>query len=374
MRRLGAIVRKELLQFLRDRMLVALIFFVYTADVLMCTYALSFDVKNLKLAVYDQDASEASRALVERFTATEYFGSLVPVGSQREVDRALDAGRADLALVVPPDFGRAVAAGRPAEVQLLLSGVNSNTANVARGYAAVIIEGFAHDQLRAAAQARGLRLDLPEIRAQTRVWYNPDLAFHHFMVVSMIVIAAFMVGVISTAASFVREKETGTVEQLLVTPLARWEVVVAKSAPPLATGMIALLPGLAIARGFGVPLGGSLGLFFAASAAALATCLGIGIFVSTFARNLQQALLISFFILFPVMFLSGTTVPVESMPAALQYLSALSPIRYYLEIALGTLLKGVGWEILWPKLVVLVVIGSVLTLWSLRRLKRRFAA
>jgi ABC-2 type transport system permease protein len=374
MRRLGAIVRKEFLQFLRDRLLVALIFFVYTADVLMCTYALSFDVKNLKLAVYDQDASETSRALVERFTATEYFGSLVPVGSQREVDRVIDAGRADLALVVPPDFGRAVAAGRPAEVQVLLSGVNSNTANVARSYAAVIIETFAHDQLRAAAQARGLRLDLPEVRAQARVWYNPDLAFHHFMVVSMIVIAAFMVGVISTAASFVREKETGTVEQLLVTPLARWEVVVAKSAPPLATGMIALLPGLAVARWFDVSLAGSLGLFFVASAAALATCLGIGIFVSTFARTLQQALLISFFILFPVMFLSGTTVPVESMPAALQYLSVLSPIRYYLEIALGTLLKGVGWEILWPKLAALVLIGGVLTLWSLRRLRRRFAA
>ena len=138
---------------------------------------------------------------------------------------------------------------------------------------------------------------------------------------------------------------------LAVTPLRRWEIALAKSLPPLALGMVALMPGLAIAAWVGVPLAGSLSLFLAASAAALIACLGGGILIATFARNLQQALLIAFFVLFPVMFLSGTIVPVESMPAAMQALSAASPIRYYLEIALGTLLKGVGWSVLWPAIV-----------------------
>lgn len=371
MRRLGALVRKEFLQLLRDRLLVALIFYIYTADVLLCTYALSFDVRNLTLAVYDQDRTAVSRTLVERFTATEYFGKLVPMASPQAVDRALDSGAADLALVVPPDFGRDVGAGRPAEVQLLLSGVNSNTANIARGYSTAILEGFAHDRLRAEAEARGIALDLPEIRPLARVWYNPALEFRFFMVVSMIVVAALLVGVISTAASFVREKETGTVEQLVVTPLRRWEIMVAKSLPPLALGMVALMPGLAIATWFGVPLAGSLSLFFVASAAALVTCLGAGILIATFAHNLQQALLIAFFVLFPTMFLSGTIVPVESMPGALRALSAASPIRYYLEIALGTLLKGVGWSVLWRELAVLAAMGAGLAALSLIRLRHR---
>jgi len=374
MRRLGAIIRKEFLQFLRDRLLVALIFYIYTADVLLCTYALSFDVRNLTLAVYDQDRTAVSRTLIERFTATEYFGRLLPLASPGEVDRALDSGTADLALVLPPDFGRDVGAGRAVEVQLLLSGVNSNTANVARGYAASILETFAHDRLRMAAQARGLSLDLPEIRPLARVWYNPALEFRYFMVVSMIVVAALLVGVISTAASFVREKETGTVEQLVVTPLRRWEIAVAKSLPPLAVGMTALMPGLAIAALFGVPLEGSLSLFFVASAAALLVCLGAGILIATFVRNLQQALLIAFFVLFPTMFLSGTIVPIESMPAALQALSVASPIRYYLEIALGTLLKGVGWSVLWSQLAVLAAMGVVLAAVSLWRLRRRLVS
>jgi len=371
MRRLGALVRKEFLQLLRDRLLVGLIFYIYTADVLLCTFALSFDVRNLALAVHDQDRTPVSRMLVERFTATEYFGRLIPLGSPEAVDRSLDSGSADLALVIPPGFARDIEAGRPADVQLLLSGVNSNTANVARGYSSAILDRFAHDRLRATAQARGLSLALPEVRALARVWYNPALEFRFFMVISMIVVAALLVGVISTAASFVREKETGTVEQLVVTPLSRWEIMVAKSLPPLALGMVALMPGLAIAAWFGVPLSGSLSLFLVGSAAALITCLGAGILIATFARNLQQALLIAFFVLFPTMFLSGTIVPVESMPAAMQTLSAASPIRYYLEIALGTLLKGVGWKVLWPQLVVLAAMGVGLAIVSLVRLRHR---
>lgn len=200
-------------------------------------------------------------------------------------------------------------------MQLLLSGANSNMANAVRGYATTIVDTFADELLRAAP-----------------------------------------------------------IEQLMVTPLGRHEIVFAKIAPPFVLGMVSLLPSIGIALWFGVPLRGSLGLFFLASALALVAFMGTGIFISTFAANLQQALLISFFVLFPLMFLSGTIVPVESMPPAMQYLSYLSPIRYDMEIALGILLKGVGWTMLWAQFLALTAIAAALFAWSIRRLERHLLA
>ncbi|HEY3328007.1 MAG TPA: ABC transporter permease [Novimethylophilus sp.] len=371
MTRALACVKKEFLQFSRDRMLLLLIFWLYTAEVIMCTHALSFEVRNLHLAVYDQDRTQLSQKLVERFTATEYFGKRFLVDSPRQIDALLDAGRADMGIVIPPDFSDKVGKGRTAEVQLILSGVNSNTANAARGYAGAIVAGFSHELMVQSLQQRGIQARLPEVVPRMRIWYNPELKFRYFMVVSMIVLAGFMVGVINTAASLVREKETGTIEQLMVTPLRRHEIVLAKLVPTLSIGLVLLFPSLLIARWFGVPMEGSVALFFLASAISLIASMGIGIFVSTFARNLQQALLVSFFVLFPVMFLSGTIVPVESMPQFLQYLSLLSPVRYYMEISLGIFLKGVGLDILWPKFAMLFLFGATLFLWSLVRLRRR---
>jgi ABC-2 type transport system permease protein len=374
MRRLLAAVHKEFLQFSRDWLLLGLILFIYTGDVMLCTYALSFDVRNLSLAVYDQDRSQLSRKLVERFTATDYFGRLVPVESLGEVDRLIDGGKADLALIVPPRFAELAAKGRPATVQVLLSGVNSNTANAARGYASTILEGFSHDLLREAVATQGALPRLPNVAPSMRIWYNPQLQFRFFMAIGMIVSAGLMVGIITTAASMVREKETGTIEQLMVTPLRRHEVVLAKMAPPFAVGMLSLIPSLGVVVWFGVPVQGSLSLFFLASAVALLASMAIGIFVSTFAHNLQQGLLISFFVLFPLMFLSGTIVPLESMPLLMRWLSFVSPLRYHMEIALGIFLKGVGWSVLWPQFLGLVAIGALLLGWSLVRLRRHLYA
>lgn len=371
MSRLWAAIRKEMLQFSRDWMLLALIAFIYTADVVMCTYALTFEVKHLKLAVYDQDQTQLSRRLIEKFTATDYFGRLYPISHRKDVDQLLDRGRVDLALIIPPGFSQETARGTSSGVQILLSGVNSNTANAARGYANIILEGFATELMQQAAAERGMLVRFPQVKPNIRIWYNPELRFRYFMVISMIVVAGLMVGVITTCASLVREKETGTIEQLMVTPLSQGEVVFAKSVPTFATAMFMLIPSLMVAWGFGVPMEGSLTLFFVSSAIFLAAAIAIGFFISTFARNLQQALLISFFVLFPLMFLSGTIVPVESMPLAMQYISLLSPVRYYIEIALGVLLKGVGWGLLWPKLLILAFYATILLIWSLSRLRRQ---
>ena len=374
MRRLGAAVRKEFRQFLRDWLLVALVVFIYTGDLVMCTVALSFDVRNLKLALYDGDRTPLSAELVERFTSTDYFGELIPAASLGELDRLLDAGRADLALVIPANFARDVAAGGGPEIQAVLSGVNANTANAARGYATAIVGGFARDVLAEHARRHGIAADLPGVRAETRIWYNPQLEFRHFMAISMIVVASLMVGVITAAAGLTREKESGTIEQLVVTPLRSHELIAAKAIPPFVIGLLALAPSIAIARAFGVPLAGSLMLFLGSSAIALGTFLAIGFLIGTFAENLQQALLLGFLVLFPLMFLSGTVVPIESTPALMQWLSLLSPVRYYMEIALGILLKGVGLEVLWPQLAALTATGAALSAWSIVRLRRHLYA
>jgi ABC-2 type transport system permease protein len=370
MGRLAAAVRKEVRQFLRDRLVVALIVFLYTAEIALCTLALSFDVRNLKLAIYDADRSQVSARLVDRFTATEYFGELLPAQSLADIERMLDAGRADLALVIPPHFAAGVAAGREAQVQVLLSGINSNTANAARGYATAIIGGFTRELMLAQAARQGATPALPGVKPEVRIWYNPQLEFKHFMALTMVVTAGLAAGIITAAAGLVREKESGTIEQLVVTPLRARELILAKAVPPFAIGMLALAPGLLVARGFGVPLSGSIALFVLASALALAAFLAIGFFIGTLAQTLQQALLLTFFVLFPLMFLSGTIVPLESTPFAMRALSYLSPVRYYMEVALGILLKGVGLKVLWPQFGALSATAALLGAWSTSRLKR----
>lgn len=375
MGRLLAAVRKEFRQFLRDRLVVALVLFLYTGEIIMCGMALSFDVRNLKLAVYDADRTQLSARLVERFTATDYFRKPIPVAGLREVDRLLDSSAADLALVIPPGLAQSVAAGRSPEVQLILSGVNSNSASAARGYATQIVGRFAHDLAREQAARQGFAARLPGVAAEMRIWYNPQLEFRQFNAISMLITAGLAVGMITAASGLVREKESGTIEQLVVTPLRSRELIAAKAAPPFLTGMLALAPGLVIARAlFGVPLAGSVPLFVAASALALAAFLAIGFFVGTVARTLQQALLLTFFILFPLMFLSGTVVPIENTPAAMRALSYLSPVRYYMEIGLGILMKGVGFEVLWPQFAALAATVTLLAAWSIARLKRHLYA
>lgn len=374
MRRFAAAVRKEFRQFLRDRLVVALVVFLYTAEIAICTAALSFDVRNLKLAVYDGERSQLSARLIERFTSTGYFAERLPARSPGEAGRLLDAGRADLALVIPPGFSAGVAAGRGADVQVLLSGINSNTASAARGYAATIVGRFAHDLAVEGAARQGAAPRLPGVRAELRVWYNPQLEFKRFMAIGMLVSAGLAAGIITAAAGLVREQEAGTLEQLVVTPLRSAELIGAKAAPPFTVGMLALAPGLAIAKAFGVPLAGSIALFVLASALALATFLAIGFFIGTLVQTLQQALLLTFFVLFPLMFLSGTIVPLESTPLAMRALSFLSPVRYYMELALGILMKGVGLEVLWPQLAALAASAGVLGAWSVARLKRHLYA
>lgn len=348
--RLLGLFRKEMIQFLRDRVMLILVLWLYTGEVIICAFALSFEIANLPLAVVDLNHTPASRALVEQFLATDTF-SLAGRPTMPQATEWLQTGRARVALVVPENFQRRLARGQTATVQLLLDGTNSNVAAQARAYALQIVNRFQPPLDSPRIGANG------GVRPVIRVWYNPNQSYTSFIVLSMIAIAALMVGVFHPAASIVREKEAGTIEQLRVTPTGTTELFVAKIAPTLAIGLLSVFPSLLIAWWFGVPLRGSLPLFLGFTALFLISAIAMGTLVAAISRTLQQALLLSFFGLFPLMFLSGTIVPIESMPVALQVASLASPVRHYLDVALGLFLKGSGLEALWPHAVALVAIG-----------------
>lgn len=232
MHRVTATIKKEFWQFSRDRMLILLILWTYTVEVVLCTYALSFEVNNLHLVVYDQDRSQISQRLIERFISTEYFALISLASGLEEIDNLLDAGKADIGMVIPPHFSDKVRQGEGTDIQIILGGTNSNTANTARGYANAILERFSQEMFREFLLKKGERLSLPEVVPRVRIWYNPELKFRYFMIISMIVVAGFLVGVIHIAATMVREKDTGTLEQLIVTPSGSMKLSWQKSSQP----------------------------------------------------------------------------------------------------------------------------------------------
>jgi len=354
MRRFLSLLIKESIQFSRDKAMLFLVLFLYTGDVILCAVALTFDVEHVALVVVDQDQSTASRELIERFTVVPQFRLVGRPATEIRAGQWLQAGRAVVALVVPRGFAEHLARGEPAPVQVLLDGTNSNTAAVVHGYALRIFGEF--DRVWAARLGHTMHM----IEARPRIWYNQRLAFSTFMVLSMIATAGFLAGVILPAGSIVREKEAGTIEQLIVTPISVAELFLAKTLPALAMGLLSLFPSLLVTHLFGVPLRGSLVVLVLLTGVFLVSAVSLGVLVAAVTRTLQQALLLAFFGLFPLLFLSGTVVPIESMPRSLQIASLASPLRHYMEVILGVFLKGATLADLWPQALALLLIGAVL--------------
>jgi ABC-2 type transport system permease protein len=321
------------------------------------------------MVVQELDNSPSSRELCDRFTQTPYFDVRYQTTNPHDLDRLLETGRATLGLVIPPDFSRQLGQALPASVQLLLDGSNPNTALIALGYARRLIRTYARDiALRWVYRAGGAVGPVRRVQYQPRAWYNPDLRSVHVVVVSMLVLGVMLIAVLHPAAVLAWEKEAGTIEQLLVMPFRAWELMLAKIVPTFVISLASLALALWVPWWFEAPVRGSLPLFFALSALFLPSALGLGLLLGSLAENLQQALLLRVFALFSLFVISGTLVPVESMPRPMQYLSYVSPLRYYLDIGLGIFLKGVGIEILWPQAAAMAGLGILtLCLWCFRR-------
>jgi|Deesub1362A_J573_1020465.scaffolds.fasta_scaffold01543_6 ABC-2 type transport system permease protein len=361
-RRLRGLMGKEFIQFFRDKMLVLLVLYTFI-EIAICGWALTLEVRDLPTAVHDGDRTPQSRELIQAVGRMESFELIALVENPRALDALLDDGQVGMALVIPAGFGRDLQAGRPTRVQILLDGSNSSLASQALADVSALLRDYNNQLVVQRLQsggglAAGL---LPRVQNIVRIWYMPQLKYVHFIMLTMLAISVLLLGVLIPAAAIVREKEAGTFEQLMVTPIRGMELVAAKIVPMITLKLVGLSLGVAMSMWiFDVPLRGSLLLFYAISLLMFLSSSGIGVLIGTLARNMQQTLLLAFFILFPLAFLSGTMVPVSNMPLALQWLTYLSPLRFYVEATLGIFLKGVGIAILWPQAAALAIYGLTL--------------
>jgi ABC-2 type transport system permease protein len=370
MRRVQHLIRKELIELRQDPRLFGIVVLAPIIQLTILGYAATTDLKDVPVLVIDADRSTESRALITRFEASEHF-TIVGLGtSTDEIDQWLETGRAWMALSIPPGYGEAVHGGSTGQIQVVADGTDSNSTNVALGYTRVLVADYAQDIL---AERLGGRVPEPLVNASVRVWFNPDLVSRDFMIPGIVALLLLVITTNLSAMAIVREKELGTLEQLNVTPLARWELIAGKLLPYALVGVIDVVLVLIVALlWFEVPLRGSLTLLFVMSFVYLLSTLGLGLFISTISATQQQAMMTTtFFFFMPMMYLSGFIFPIENMPAWIRPVTYLLPLRYFLVILRGLFLKGVGLETFWPEALALLAWGLVvLALATLRSSKR----
>jgi ABC-2 type transport system permease protein len=362
------IIKKEFYQIRQDKRMLGVSIAAPILQVILLGYAATTDIKYSSMVVCDLDRTVESRELVRAFTNARYFIQSGNVDNINEVDHAIEQGTASIALVIERGFGRKLFARESAQVQVILDGTDANTASIVLGYATQIVSSYS---LNSVTMPRTLRI--PRVTPEPRIWFNPDLVSSNFMVPGVVALVLMIITMTLTSLGIVKEKEIGTLEQLMVTPIKSYELILGKLIPFTIIGFVDVLIVLAIARfWFKVPLVGSLILLFSLSALFILTTLGLGLFISTIAKSQQQAMLIAqFFFFMPFMFLSGFAFPIANMPVVIQYITYVMPLRYFLEIVRGIFLKGAGIAELWPQSVALLVIGiSILTMSVLRFRKK----
>ncbi len=363
LRRFLALVAKELQQFKRNKHLVAMLVVPPTVNLLLFGVAMNPEVTGLRLGIVDGSATAESRELVSAFVESRSFAVAGRYASVEALGDALASGDLDAGVVVPPEYAADRARGVTAEVQLLVDGVDSNTASIAAGYASRVVSAF-NARLAPTTRAAGAE-------ARVAVLYNPGLKNSWFIVSGMIGMLLVLLGSLTSAAAMVREKERGTIEQLLMTPASDAEVILAKIAPVFV--LLTLDIGLALAVGhaaFDLPMRGGLGTLFAAGSLCVLSGIGIGTAMATVTRTQTQAQLLSFFVNPPLALLSGATTPVEAMPEWLRPVAQVNPIYHFGVISRGVLLKGVGIEILYPHVLALTLFAAVIvgvSVWRFRR-------
>ncbi len=383
MRRTLFLIWKELLELRQDPKLLRMLLLAPILQLTILGYAATTDVKNVPVVIADADRTPASRDLIERFEASPYFSIAGVVTTVDQIDPYLEQASAWMALSIPAGYGQAVGSGTPATVQVVADGTDANSTTVALGYATTLVATYARSlarqsaaplSARSAAAGQGFSLArLGSFDPQVRVWFNPQLESKDFMIPGVLALLLLVMTAVLGSMGIVRERELGTLEQLNVTPLGRWQLIVGKLLPYGLIGAIDVFLVAAVAVfWFQVPLCGSFLLLFAMSMVYLLSTLGLGLFVSTISNTQQQAMMTAaFFVVMPMMFLSGFVFPIENMPALIQPLTYLIPLRYYLVIVRGIFLKGVGLETFWSEALELFVFGvAILSLAAARARKR----
>jgi ABC-2 type transport system permease protein len=375
LRRIGAIIYKEYLHISRDIIALGMLIFFPVFALFLFGVAINLDITHIPLAVYDENRSSDSRTLTEKFSQSGYFDLKARLTSEKEINGFVDARKVKVVLRFPSDFSRTIHSGKDTSVQLIIDGADNNTANIIMGYANSIIPKFSGDMLGELLRNEGMSLpaQLPSVELRPSIWYNPELKSAIFVVPGLIGLLLMSITVIRTSITIVREKERGTMESLLVTPLKPIELMIGKITPYIIISFIILALIILLARFiFQVPIRGNLLTLFSSSGLFIAATLGIGLFISNSADTAQTAWLMGFLSsILPAIILSGFIFPIESMPYPIQLITYLFPIRYFLVMLRGILLKGVGITVVYPEALILLMYALVIIAASVLRFKKK---
>jgi len=373
--RILTMLRKEFRSVFRDPRMRMVIFGLPIIQTLIFGYAVTLDVRNVRLVVIDRDQTPASRDFVARFTGSGYFHAVLRTERNEAARREIDAARAAAILEIKSGFEARLGAGLPTPVQLIVDGSDSNTARLVLNYATAIAS--AHDTailVERAQRRSGLPLATGGVDLRARAWFNADLESRNYYVPGIIATLVMLISLMLTSMAIVREKEVGTIEQIMVTPIRPVEFILGKCAPFIAIGFVNVLMVTAVGLfWFGIPMRGSFPLLLGGTALFLLSTLGVGLFISTVSATQQQAMMTTFFFFFPAMLLSGFVYPIANMPEVVQWLTYANPLRYFLVIIRGVFLKGIGAEVLWPELIALLVLGTLVMTFAVTRFRKTLA-
>ncbi len=373
--RLKHMLIKEFIQILRDPRMMGVILLMPIVQALVFGYAVTTDVRNVPTAVYDLDNSVESREIVSRFLGSGYFLDVARVTGDRDAQRLVDDGTARVVLRINHGFGSDLRAGRTAALQLILDGTDSNTAGVVLNYAGAIAARYNDRVLATRLAATGGPMSTSAgAKTVTRAWFNPNLESRNFYVPGVIALIVTLITLMLSSMAVVREKEIGTIEQIMVTPIKQTEFILGKTLPfaLIAYLDVVLIAGISVFW-FDVPIRGSLPLLFVATTLFLMNTIGMGLLISTVSRTQQQAMMSAFFYYFPAVLLSGFMFPIANMPLVVQGLTYFNPLRYFLVIIRGVFLKGVGPEVLWTQMAALALLGTASLFVASRKFRKTLA-
>jgi len=367
-------IKKEFLQFRRDPKMFAIILVAPVVQLLLLGYAVNFDVKNVHTAVLDFSKTEMSRKYVESLKNSGYFAIDYYAEDYNDLTELIDNGKVILGLTIEKDFENNIYRNEPAKVQIILDASDGNTAAIAAGYTVGATGLFAKRISADFLEKKGKKLSLVNtVTAQTRVWFNPELKTRNYMIPGIVALLLMIVTLILTSLAIVKEKEIGTLEQLIVTPIKPYQMIIGKLVPFALLGFVSVMVVLtAMNVIFNIPVKGSVLFLFVSTFVYVLSSLGLGLFVSTISKTQQQAMMLAIFVvMMPMVFLSGFTFPIENMPQFIQYITYIIPLRYFMVIIRGVILKGVGFAELWPELLVLLLVGGAILSFSILRFKKK---
>ncbi len=365
---------KEFLQFMRDPKMFMVVIIAPVVQLIFLGYAANRDIKNVQTVVFDRDRSETSREFVRNFEKSGYFSMDYYINDYNEMNRLIDNGKAIVGIVIPENFEKNISTRVTAKVQIIFDGSDGNKASIAAGYVSNIASAYSRNISVERIEKAGIKIPVAgSVEPVSRIWYNPDLSTRNYMLPGIVGLILIIITTNLSSLAIVKEKEIGTLEQLIVTPVKPYQIILGKLIPFAILGVISMTLVLSVMTfWFGIYVKGSLAFLFVSSFIFMLSTLGLGLFVSTISRTQQQAMITAaFLVIMPMIFLSGFSFPVENMPLIVQYISYLIPLKYFLVIIRGIVLKGLGFSDLWIECSVLLFMGIFILISSSMRFRKR---